>query len=414
MFGEVGRWLLGGALVLSLATRESALFLLSLSLLVAAWLSGLWQRHCLDGVEYRRRFNHREVSPGEQVELEIEIVNRKLLPLSWLEAEDELPKELSPSRGRTHPSHKPERILLPNLLALRPYERVRRRYAIPCHTRGEHFFGPVRLRSGDLFGSGTSETTLPLVESIVVYPKVLPLSALGLPAGNPLGDTRGSSWIFEDASRVAGAREYRPGDGLRRIHWPASVREQRLMVRAYEATFRQVLAIFLNVATDEEVEVGFRYDPAVLELGISTAASLADWALAHEYEVGLRTNGMYARQGGRVSVPSGRGLDQLAHLLRALGRLQNFAIAGFADLLTHESSGLPFGATVVIVTPALAPPIAAGALALRARGHRVVMLLTGRQSIAPSLAGIAVQRVSRTVADPEGAVLAFASTKRTR
>ena len=79
-----------------------------------------------------------------------------------------------------------------------------RRYRLPGNVRGEHIFGPVRLRTGDLFGLVSEELLLPLAEAIVVYPRVIPLTALGLPAQNPLGDRRTQSWLFEDPSRFAG------------------------------------------------------------------------------------------------------------------------------------------------------------------------------------------------------------------
>ena len=117
---------------LSVATREAPLFLLTLALLVAAALSRLWERFSLERIEYRRHFSHIRAAFGEQVELEIEVVNRKLLPLSWLEAEDEVPAELHLLHGRVQPSYKPNRVVLANLLALRPYERLRRRYTLSC------------------------------------------------------------------------------------------------------------------------------------------------------------------------------------------------------------------------------------------------------------------------------------------
>jgi len=380
-------------LVVSLIARENSLFLLALALLVAAGLSRLWERYCLDRVTYRRHFSQRQAAYGESVELEVEVVNRKPLPLSWLEVEDEISTEFKPDRGRVYISHKPQRALLTNLLAFRPYERIRRRYVFPCLTRGEHVFGPVRLRSGDLFGFATREETREQVETFVVYPRVVPLTDLGLPARHPIGDLRTQSWIFEDVSRIAGAREYRPGDGLRRIHWPASVRAQRLQAKVYEATTSHNLAVFLNLATDEDYWWGLRYDPDVLELGIVTAASLANWGLEQGYQVGLYTNGMHRWSWGSVAVEPGRDPSQLERTLVALGRLQPFAVGRFDEMLPREARRLPFGATVVLVTAGLTPPIAQAALALRARGHAVTAVLTGRRELGTSFDGIAIRRV---------------------
>ena len=380
-------------LVLSVVTRQGSLFLLSLALLVAAGLSRLWERHCLTGIEYRRHLSRRQASFGEEIQLEIEIVNRKLLPLSWLEIEDEISQNLSPTRGRVYLSHKPGRALLANLLALRPYERVRRRYAIPCLSRGEHLLGPVRLRSGDLFGFVTCERTIELADTVVVYPRVVSLTQLGLPARQPLGNLRTRSWIFEDASRIAGAREYRPGDGLRRIHWPATAKTQQLQVKVYDATTSHKLAVFLNLDTREQVLWGYGYDPEVLELSITIAASVAKWGLEQDYQVGLYTNGMHRLSRADVAVDPGRGVGQLERILVALGRVQPIAVRPFEDVLSRTSHRLAFGTTVVLVTAALTSPVTATVRALRAHGHAVSVILTGRLGGTASLQGIMVRHV---------------------
>src|SRR5712692_9886179 len=98
MFGTATLTLLSLLLIVSLLAHQAPLFLLALALLLASGLSRIWERYCLTGLEYRRSFSRARVEFGDTIELEIEIVNRKLLPLSWLEIEDELPVELRPER----------------------------------------------------------------------------------------------------------------------------------------------------------------------------------------------------------------------------------------------------------------------------------------------------------------------------
>lgn len=401
--------LLLALLGLSILTRETSLFLLSLVLLASALMSRLWERYCLVRVEYGRRFSRLRVPFGEDVEMEVELVNRKLLPLSWLEVEDEIPLQLSPTMGRVQPSHKPGRALLTGLYALRPYERIRRRYSLSCLARGEHIFGPVRFRSGDLFGFVDREERLERVESVVVYPRVVPLTELGLPAFHPLGEMRTQSWVFEDVSRLAGAREHRPGDGLRRIHWPASVRTQRLHSKVYEATTNHRLAILLDLATPGSGGFGHGYDPDVQELGITTAASIARWGLDRGYQVGLYTNGIHLGGRGPVAVEAGRNPSQLEQILLALGRLQPVHALGFDLLLSREARRLPYGATLVAVAATLTPPVAAALLGLRRRGFPVVAILTGRDGDGVAPEGILVRRVGPPESWREATVLSPAA-----
>jgi uncharacterized protein (DUF58 family) len=393
MFGSATLTILTLLLLLSIAAREAPLFLLAFALLLAAGLSALWKRYCLTGLEYRRHFSRRAVEFGETIDLELEIVNRKILPLSWLELDDEVPAAIAPTQAHAIGSYKPGRAALESLLAFRPYERIRRRYHLPGRARGEHAFGPVRLRTGDLFGLVSEELTIPLEESVVVYPRVVPLTALGLPAHNPLGDRRTRSWLFEDPSRFAGVRERRPEDALRRIHWAASARAQTLFVKVYEPSTTQKLVLFLNVVSTPGDWWGQSYDPDALELTIATAASIARWGLENRYQVGLKSNGIHRLRSLHVGVEPAGDAEQLPRLLDALGRLQPLAARDFSQTLTEGSRQLPFGATIVAVTAQLRAADVGELLALRRRGYPVVLVLTGRQVAPPALDGIVVRQV---------------------
>jgi uncharacterized protein (DUF58 family) len=380
-------------LALSVAMRDAPLFLLCLALLVAALLSWFWERYALERVQYSHHLSRSRAAFGDEVELEVVVVNRKLLPLSWLEVEDEVPAELEVVHGRVQPSYRSGRAVLAGLMAMRPYERIRRRYTLRCRARGEHLFGPVRLRSGDLFGFSLCDRTLEVEDSLVVYPRVVPVGELGLPARHPLGDLRARSWIFEDPSRVAGAREYRPGDSPRRVHWPATARSGRLQTRLYEATTSHKLAVFLNVASAEDTSWGYGYDPDTLEFSIVAAASLAAWGLEQGYQVGMYANGLHRSERGSIAVHPGRREDQLDAILLALGKLQAVAGEGFEQLLSREARALPFGSTVVVVSSSLPEKVVGSLRLLREGGHGVVGVLTGRQGGAQPPAWLPVRRV---------------------
>jgi uncharacterized protein (DUF58 family) len=393
MFGRLTLTLLALLLLASALAHQTPLFLLTLAFLLAAGVSEIWKTYCLTGLEYRRHFSKTRVEFGETIELEVEIVNRKLLPLAWLEIEDEIPRELPPGRGKARASHKQGRALLTSLVALRPFERIRRRYQIPCTTRGEHVFGPVRLRTGDLFGLVTREVELEQIDAVIVRPRVVSLSALGLPARQPLGDTRIRSWLFEDPSRLVGAREHRPGDSLRRINWAASARTQQLQVKVYEPTTSHQIMLFLDLNTAAGEWWGLVYDADALELSVTTAASLATWALGEGYPVGLACNGMQRFGTARIEIPPSSAAPQLPLLLDTLGRLQPFAVRAFERTLAESARRLAYGTTVVVVSAALGPPALDELLAMRRRGHPVTVISTGRQPALRSLDGLVVRAV---------------------
>jgi uncharacterized protein (DUF58 family) len=393
MFGPATFGLLSLLLAVSVLARYTPLFLLALTLLLAAGLSRIWERYCLDGLEFRRHLSHRRTAFGDVVEIELEIVNRKLLPLAWLEIEDEIPRALQPLRGRLLHSHKPGRALLVSLLALRPYERVRRRYQFPCRSRGEHQFGPVRLQTGDLFGLVRRELVLDQFDTLVVCPRVVPLGQAGLPAHRPLGDLRARNWLFEDPSRLAGTRDYRPEDGQRRIHWAASAHAQRLQTKVFEPAISHKLLICLNLTTTADPIWVPTYNPDLLELAIMTAASLASWGQLRGYQVGLSTNGMHLFDPFPVRIEPSASVDQSTRLQDALGRLQPIAMQPFDEILADESRRLAYGTSVVVVSAVIPTPLVLTLMALRRRGYPVTLVLAGPTSPQPALDGLAVRRV---------------------
>jgi uncharacterized protein (DUF58 family) len=391
MFGKPTLVFLILLLAVAVISRESPLFFFALALVLADGASRLWRRYCLTRLEYSRRLIPNRVEFGGTATLEIEVVNRKLLPLPWLQIEEETPRELSTEHREAYSSHKLHRSVLSALVLLRPYERVRRRYRIPCEVRGEHEFGPTRLTTGDLFGLYSRTEYIESTDDLVVYPRVVPLAELGLPPRRPLGDLRTRSWIFEDPTRLAGVREYRPGDSLRRIHWPATARTGELQARVYEPSTTHKLMIFLNVRNMHGW--GFEYDPEVVELTVTTAASISAWAIESGYQVGLASNGSHRGRELNVGLPPAGDAGQLDRMLETLGRLQPFAAASFDTILTRESRRLTFGDTVIAITAGLADDDTDALLALRRRGHPVSAVLTGRHEEQMSLDGITVRRV---------------------
>ena len=399
IFGGASLALSLALLLVSVILRQGLLFVVSLILALTTLAAWLWDRYGLARVEYRRRFSQPRAFFGEEIGLTVEVVNRKLLPLAWLLVEDEIPSVLTPVAGRVTSSLDKTRSRLVNLVSLRWYERVRRHYQIRCTARGYHAFGPVTLRSGDLFGFSQQERVLPGLEHLLVYPKVVPIDRLGLPSQDPFGDLRTRQWLFEDPQRTIGVRDYLPGDSPRRIDWKATARTHQLQVKLYEPTTTYRLIIFLNLNTIGPYWWWQAYDPDLLELAITTAASVAAWAVERGYQVGLSVNGREWMSDHQVSIPPSRDPEQLTRVLEALAKLAPVAASPLEARLQSETARLAGGFTVVVVTAVLNEAIGAQLWALRAAGRRVGLLLIGDPGATPQLADIPVYRVPRLEED---------------
>jgi uncharacterized protein (DUF58 family) len=274
------------------------------------------------------------------------------------------------------------------LLSVRWYERVRRHYRVTCRARGFHPFGPATLRTGDVFGLATQQIDVPGEDYLLVYPKIVPLERLGLPARNPFGDVPlRRQWLFEDPMRTSGVREYRPGDNPRRLHWKATARApgQALQVKLFEPTTTQRLHILLNISTAGPNWSWQGYDPEVLEAAITTAASLANWATERGFLFGLAANAKLFRSSAAVRIPPSRDPRQMMYVLEALAKLVPMPTMAAETLVELEGRELAYGTTVVMVTAFANEDLVDRLQRLRRAGHQPAMLLisSAEQPLAP-------------------------------
>ncbi len=369
-------WLL---VIVGVLTRSAFAFLLGFAIFLSAGASYLWDRYCLARVEYRRAFTPRRAFYGETVTLTMEVTNRKPLPLAWLEVVDELPEELVPLTGRIIPSVRQRRQHLVNMFTMRWYERVRRRFTLRCDARGFFPLGPARLRSGDIFGFTVRGKDLEHIDYLLVYPRVVPLAALGLPALHPIGDVP-MRQLLEDPTRIAGVRAYVSGDPLRRIHWKATARAGELRAKQYETTTSHRLAIFLNLDTLGRWAEYRGFVRPLLELLMVTAASVANWAVQNGHLIGMYANG-YLPQGLRwVRIPPAPGSRTLSMILESLAKLFATPVMPLGDLLQLEAHTLPFGTTAVVITAVVDSALAAGITRFQESGGGVVVIVVGDEA----------------------------------
>ncbi len=331
-----------------------------------------YSRQALRGIAYRRRFSKRRTFPDEETAMTVEVANLKRLPLSWLAAVDHWPDELPcfTADGQALPDRPADLTTL--LFSLRGREQVGRSYRIRPAKRGIYPFGPVSVTAGDPFGLFTNRARIEQRDSLIVYPRLVPLEDLELPYQAPFGDVAARRSIFQDPVRTIGVRDYQPEDGFRHVHWKASARRQQLQVRVFEPTTAYTLILVLNVATFARHWEGTRTE--IMERAVSTTASLANHAVERRWLVGLTANGAMPNADQPIRVPPGRGPDQLSFLLEALAGVTSFTTASFEHFLLKESSRMAWGATLVVVTAVVTEAILVSLSRLRDAGRRVVLV----------------------------------------
>jgi uncharacterized protein (DUF58 family) len=359
-------------MVIGIVIKESFLITLSASLFVIVGVAWWWNKQSLLKVTYQRRFHFTRGFPGERIKLEVEVENRKLLPISWLRIQDDWDRAVGPEdKDVLAPSHLQDRGFLTNIYSMRWYEKARRTYTLLLETRGIYAIGPSRLDSGDLFGIFEKTKEIKQNQYLTVFPTLLPYTNLDFPAEDPFGDRRSVRRIFEDPNRPMGVREYRPEDSFRRIHWPATARTGELQVKVYQPTTGQVMMLCLNVSTFTRHWEGVY--PALLEHLIRVAATLVDEGIREGYKVGLVANGCLAHADQPFRIPPGRSPQQLAILLQALAGVTSVVTGNFERFLLREVPRVQYGATLIILSSVTTPELASILIQLKRHGRRITL-----------------------------------------
>jgi len=156
-----------------------------------------------------------------------------------------------------------------------------------CDRRGLYTIGPTSIQTGDPFGIFTASIEYPSTTNMMVLPPIINLPLIEVAPGGKIGEGQHVAKAMARTVSAVGVREYQPGDSLRYIHWPTTVRKDEFYVRAFDSTPSSDHWIFLDLC--EAVHVG-QGDEATEEHAIILAASLSNKGLEDGKAVGLAAN----------------------------------------------------------------------------------------------------------------------------
>ncbi|MFC1910300.1 DUF58 domain-containing protein [Chloroflexota bacterium] len=312
----------------------------------AVGISRLWSRFCLKNIQVKPVLSARRLFPGETVELKMRLENRKLLPLPWIQVDEEVPVQLVADSRSLEPGDKPGTGLITRTTSLLWYTATSWKYELFCAKRGYYAIGPTTVTSGDIFGFYPRTVRRPQLDYIIVYPRIFAITDLGIPSLYPVGDTRAELRIFQDPIRTIGLRDYTPRDSLRLIHWKATARHQNLQVKIFEPTTTLNIVLFLAVDSFQHYGAISEDD---FELGISATASIASHVSQQGNPVGLYVNTRQADTGESAIIPPGSSGGQLVNILEALAKTTATVSSPSDVFLQSEARGLPWGTTFILV-----------------------------------------------------------------
>ena len=363
---------------LAAITRNPALIVLAAGGLVVWLVVWLTTRLALVALDATVELSTDRLVAGEGLTASVHIANRKPLPLPWLDVRLFLPEGVEPAQTAARgaaPGSASGASVVPRTwvnagFSPRGHEKLTVRFPLVAAQRGAYAIGPLRLRASDWLGFLSVERTVKVDVPIVAYPAPLATVDRHLQSLRPLAETAVRRGLLPDPLRFRGVREHRPGDPRKEIHWKASARLFGLQTKLYEPATSLDAVFLVNVASYEQYWI--QADPEAVELVVSAAADLVRMAAAAGRQVGLVTNGLDNLTHERPRSSLARGPRALTRSLEILARLGPYAVNSPEAVFLAERGRIPWGATLIVVTPKIFTGLAGAMLALRRAHHRVL------------------------------------------
>ena len=350
-------------LILAAVLREDSVLLIFYLVGGIYWIGSWWSRSTLRQIQFRRTFPNRAFI-GDTIPIHLELYNPSRIPSLWILIHDSLPLEL----------------IAPNFFQrvtlLGPRQKEVLDYHLNARKRGYYRIGPLYLQSGDLFGLAKENQREGPTDELIVYPRIVPLSRIGLPTNSPFGTLKYHQPIFEDPTRVNGKREYLRGDSFRHVDWKSSASFGQLLVKKFEPSIALEACIFLDLNPQT---YDFRRHFDQTELAIVAAASVANWAVQKKQSIGLSTNGLDPLHADSVPglILPRKGQGHLMSCLDLLARIQAAETLPILEKIRAESPHLAWGATLLVITGQLDSNLFDELLQAQRRGLSVTVLLVG-------------------------------------
>ncbi len=279
--------------------------------------------------------------------------------------------------------------------------------------RGQFQLGPTILYSGDPFGLFKNTRSVKAHQSLLVLPLIVDLQRFPFPPGLLPGGKAKRQRTPDITPHAASVREYAPGDSLNRIHWPTSVRKDRLMVKEFEEDPRADVWVFLDGQAQANSNLPYNrippkvdqfwtwqrkvkvtLPPDTFEYGVSVTASVCRYFIQQGQSIGFACASEHV-----VNLPAERGERQLGKILETLAYLDGNGRLPLYGLVQGLFTQLPRGSTVVLITSSTDDSIIGAVDSLTYRDMRPVVVLIdpetfgGHSSIEHVYLGIQTRKV---------------------
>lgn len=208
-------------------------------------------------------------------------------------------------------------------------------YSLRSSHRGRFWIGPFRVTHGDPFGLVTTERRIADPQPFTVTPRVTQLADAGLRSSSGDGAQHELNHLATQRADELIAREYRPGDPLRRVHWRQTARRGEIMVRQEEQEGDPEAVLLLDTAIPAKNQAAGAVSDNHFERMVELTASLGVHLLDAGYVVSFVETATDAVPFADGTVPyriSRFASGDTGGLLDALAETERFPVSDLYDV----------------------------------------------------------------------------------
>ncbi len=301
-------------------------------------------------IEITRTVSPIQITAGKEVEVEVHIEFRSVLPLPWMSITDYF----------TEGSY--SKLLFPGWRRSFTY-----RYSLQNLPRGIITFQVCHVEWGGLFRYFKNSYLLPCEEDVIVF--AVP-ATISLEHGWTSQDVREVEQVGQQQQRSTGiwgleVRDYNAGDPLSRVHWKSSARRGRLQTRLLEEAEDHELCIILDHCPEN-------YTIISSDIGIQKSTTRELFESAVSAAAGLLQNAL--EEGIHVELISGEGSLKTPIVSSSnqttLAILEPNGTKRISDVMEEMDHLLP-GTRVAVITGSLHEELTRAVASLHHKGLKV-------------------------------------------
>ena len=237
-----------------------------------------------------------------------------------------------------------------------------------------------------MFGFSSETKVVDDYKEILVYPLVRNIDSFNLISNSLQGDNIIKRWIYKDPIFIRTIREYNVEDRMKDIHWPSSLKADKLMVKEYDYSSDRELVILFNA------QCGIPYfneiNQAAIEEGIELSVSLINASINMGIPAGLWTNAHILAYKKEFTNKIEPFLNSFSEILEFCGRISSPPKEDFTTFLSSNAMCFRKNTVYVVIACFLEEESISILIKLKNAGMCIKLVDTTFNSSLPEINGI--------------------------